>query len=114
MDFSALLLSPIYDVLGVSASLTPNGIDAVAVSLTVLDKTAGVDISSEFEITAIRPAASARLSDLAALGIADTELDGGSITFNGSTWRIDMHLKRPTPDGFGEMLMMLMDEVQNV
>jgi hypothetical protein len=114
MDFSALLLNPIYDVLGVSASLTPNGIDAVAVTITALDKTAGVDVSAEFEVTAIRPAASVRLVDLAALGVTATDLDGGSISLNGSSWRIDMHHKVPTPDGSGEMMLYLMDEVANV
>ena len=114
MDFSALLLNPIYDVLGVSASLTPNGIDAEAVTITALDKTSGVDISGELDMMSLRPAAIVRLADLSALGVAILDLDGGSISFNGSSWRIDMHHKVPTPDGSGEMMLFLMDQVANV
>ena len=60
MDFSALLLNPIYDVLGVSASLTPAGVGAVAVTITALDKTSGVDISGELDMMSLRPAAIVR------------------------------------------------------
>jgi|TARA_R110000782_G_scaffold30776_2_gene76353 hypothetical protein len=109
VDFSSLLLNPIYDLLGVPATLTPFGAGA-AVSIVVLDKTAGIDISGQMDMMALRPAAIARLADLSALGVAITDVDGGSITFNGSTWRIDMHFKKPTPDGAGELMMFLMDE----
>jgi hypothetical protein len=112
MDYTALLYSPIYDVLGVPADLTPNRPEPPTVSVVVIDKTAGVDISGAMDVMSLRPAAVVRTQDLAAAGVSTSELDGGTLRFSGQTWRIDMHHARPSPDGLlsGEVMMILLDE----
>lgn len=112
MDYTAVLLDPIYDGLGVAASLTPNRAGAAPAPVTVLDKTATIEVSEQFDIHTVRPAATVRVRDLTDAGVAVGEVDGGTLEFNGRVWRIDSHRMKPTPDGeaSGEMLMWLTDE----
>ena len=99
MDYTVVLLNPIYDALGVPASLTPNGAGATAVPITVLDKTATIEVSEEFDVHSVRPAATARVRELTGAGVAAGDLDGGTLAFSGRTWRIDSHRLKPSPDG---------------
>ncbi len=112
MDYTAFLLNPIYDGLGVPAALTPNHTGGTPVTVAVLDKTATVEVSEEFDVHTVRPAATARMRELIEAAVPTGDLDGGTIAFNGRTWRIDSHRLKPSPDGeaSGEVLMWLTDE----
>lgn len=111
MDYSHLLYSPVYDLLGVAGFLTPNLPGAGPIPVTVLDKTAGVDVSEAIDLVSVRPAAIMQMRDLVELGLRPADLDGGLIEFNGGAWLIDMHQLRPSPDGArsGELLMFLLE-----
>jgi hypothetical protein len=66
IDFDAVLLAPIYDELGVEAT-----IDALDVTLTVLDKTEGVMLASAnnpLQLGTTKPAACVRVSELVCQG----------------------------------------------
>src|SRR6266702_2017455 len=78
-DFSALLLDPIYDALGVEAELEAAG----TVTLTVLDKTEGVILespNSPLQMATAKPAACVRMSELAANEILREDLKNAAIT----------------------------------
>ncbi len=109
MDYATILYDPIYATFGVEAVLTPNRPDAAPVAVTVIERTQAVDASDEFELDTLRPGAFVRRPELADLGVAPAELDGGTLAFGGRSWRIEAHAPRPGPDGeaSGEILMHL-------
>lgn len=111
MDYAAVLYDPIYATFGRAATLTPNRPALIGVAVTVIERTSTVDASEEFELGTLRPGAFVRLRDLTEAGIAPAELDGGTLTFGGRSWRIDAHSPKPGPDGeaSGEILMYLTD-----
>jgi hypothetical protein len=96
MDYSSLLLGPIYGVLGVPATITGTG---VAADLTAIDKTAGVLVGTPIEVGTLVPAAAVRASELASLGLAVALLDDCHIALNGVTWRIASTKPKPSPGG---------------
>ena len=96
MDYQALLYGPIYRTFGVGATLA---LDAGAVALTVLDKTAGVTVGQAVEVQTVLPAAIVRATELAAAGVARAGLDGRQLAFNGKTWRIASWHAEPSPNG---------------
>ena len=79
-------------------------------SPSLIQRTAKVDASAEFELGTLRPGAFVRRRELTA-GIAPAELDGGTLAFGGRSWRIEVHLPRLGPDGeaAGEILMHLVE-----
>ena len=109
IDYGALLYGPVFDVLGVEATLTLDVTDAEPVTLTVLDKTAGVEVGDKFTVSTILPAAMVRVSELTTNGLAIASLRGVTITFNGKSWTIMRHEYRPSPkgEGDGELLLIL-------
>lgn len=111
-DYSTLLYSPVYSLLGVSAQLTPALVGSTPITITVLDKTAGVVINETIDIQTIRPAAAVRAYEILDQGVGTGDLDGGTLEFNEKTWRIDMHHMKPSPGGerSGEIMMFLIDE----
>lgn len=105
IDFDAVLLAPIYDELGVEAS-----IDALDVTLTVLDKTEGVMLASAnnpLQLGTTKPAACVRVSELAAKEIAREDLKDVAISFNGNDWKIVATQPKPLPSGAGELYLIL-------
>lgn len=110
MDYQAVLYDPIYNSLGVLATLTSSG--GVTATVRVLDKTAGVAIDDPVKIETIVPAAKVRVVELTENDIALTDLPQGQITFNGSTWRIKSYKPMPSPNGEsdGQALLILLDE----
>jgi hypothetical protein len=110
MDFQSLLYDPIYDAIGVSASLTSSA--GTTASITVLDRTSGVAVADRTLIETIKPACVVRAVELAANSIARADLSNGNITFNGATWRIKGTQARPSPNGEadGEYLLFLLNE----
>lgn len=110
MDYQAQLYDPIYDVLGVPAMLEPKSGFTSVVDLTVIDKTAGVEVTEgKIGIQSIYPAAVVRMAELAANGVALGDLDQTPIAFNGRAWRIRSHRAVPSPhgEGDGERLLIL-------
>lgn len=105
-------LDAIYGELGVPAELSmPIG---AAVGLTVIDKTAGEDVDvAEGRLTqhTARPAATVRMAELTAKGVAAADVDRRTITFNGGAWRIASHKPRPAPFGeaAGELWLYLVE-----
>lgn len=114
LDYQALLLDPIYSVLGVPAKLgLPDG-ETFVEGFTVIDKTAGVQLGDkESKVDSIEPACCIRNKELADAGLAPSDLDGGTIEFNGSRWRIVGYPKRPVPSGArkGEVMFILSNEI---
>jgi hypothetical protein len=110
MDFQSLLYDPIYDAIGVSASLTSSA--GTSASVTVLDKTAGVAVGTNSLVETVKPACIVRAAELASNNIARADLSNGNITFNGATWRIKGTQPRPSPNGEadGEYLLFLLNE----
>lgn len=108
------MLDRIYESeIGVSATLTAGtGTGADGLSVTVIDKTSGLEISDQENLQTIRPAAIVRMAELTAAGIAHSELDSGSLALAAKTWRIHSHFLKPNPDGElkGEVVLLLMDE----
>jgi hypothetical protein len=107
IDYSALLYDPIYDVLGVPATLT---IGATEVALTVIDETrpktrteGGVETSS------VGPGAFVRIPELVAQGIARSDWIGSTLTFNGRSWIVREAPVQGSPNGedLGEVRFLL-------
>lgn len=99
----------IYSILGVSATIAPAD-DSGDITVTAIDKTAGVDISSGGTIMpTIAPAARVRTSELDAHSVPRNVLQGGVIEINGNIWRIANTKPLPGPDGkgSGEILLIL-------
>lgn len=99
--------SPLYSVLGSAATLVD--VDGGSFALTVIDKTAGVnlDIGGDIEVNALTPACVVRSFELAQVDA--TKIKGGRITLNGVTWLIENKMPRPGPSGesTGEVLLTL-------
>jgi hypothetical protein len=107
IDYSALLYDPIYDVLGVPATLTAG---ASAVDLTVIDETrpktrteGGVETSS------VGPGAFVRIPELVANGVARSDWIGATLTFNGRIWIVREAPVQGSPNGedLGEVRFLL-------
>jgi len=109
MDYAALLIDPIYGVLGVDAVLTLGDTAETEVAVTVIDKTAGVEVGDSVQTGTLLPGANVRVSDLTAASLTRDDLDGAIIAFNGNTWRIASHHPKPVPTGEaqGEITMIL-------
>lgn len=88
----------IYGALGVSATLE---IDTVEHSITVIDKTSGIEVDMGGDVTmnTIKPACAVRVPELTSEGIELSQLRGGHITFNSKRWRIENRIARPSPAG---------------
>lgn len=106
MDWTSLLYGPVYSVLGVDATLTLNDTAATEISLTAIDKTAGVEVGS-VDVQTIVPAAIVRASELASISLAT--LEDGTLLMNGRTWTIKSHMPKPSPGGEddGEIYLIL-------
>jgi len=108
IDWAAELLDPIYEELGVEAQIAPaSGSDPVTV--TALDLSAGVTIGSAIEVPTLEPAAALRVAELAGHGLIAAELIDGTITLNGTAWKIRAPAPKPSPAGeaAGEVLLLL-------
>lgn len=110
LDYGALLLDPLYNgPFGASASLLAG--TGGAITLTVIDKTAGVEraLMGALDISTLEPAAIVRMSELTANGLSRADLKGASITFNSKTWLIVSIEAKPVPSGeaAGELFLFL-------
>lgn len=107
MDYASLLYGPIYDVLGVPATLTLPGTDGDVIELTALDKTAGVTVGNSIEVQSVEPAAIVRRSEMSEVVLST--LRGATITLNDKTWEVRGHMLKPSPKGEadGEVYLLL-------
>ena len=115
LDYGAILYAPIYQMLGVPATLRPSASPGSA-TVTVIDKTHCVELfdtasPSDVLVQSVRPVAAVRATELASNGITVNDLAGGTITFNGKTWTIKLHMPVPSPtgEGTGEIYLVLSD-----
>lgn len=107
IDYRSLLYDPLYSGMGVAAALTSAAGDEV--SVTILDRTAGVDVGvtgawrggfgDRTTIETINPAVLIRAGELADNAIDVADLTDGEITFSGATWRIKSIRPRPSSNG---------------
>jgi hypothetical protein len=116
IDYQTLLLDPIYRTLGVAAAITlGDSAETVVSGLTVIDKTDGVQLGDhDAQVDTLEPACCIRYSELTANDLRPVDLEGGSIEFNGSRWKIKAYPKRPVPSGArkGELLLILANETE--
>jgi len=107
IDYSALLYDPIYDVLGVPATLTAG---ASEVELTVIDETRSrTRTEGGVETSSVGPGAFVRIPELVEKGIARSEWIGATLTFNGHTWIVREAPVQGSPNGedLGEVRFLL-------
>jgi hypothetical protein len=108
---------PLYAAFGVSATLTLAETNVSYSGLTVIDKTAGVELAGGFQGTGtlsmvtILPACAVRTAELVANGIALSALKGSLISFNDTVWRIENRRAAPSPAGelVGEIYLILIE-----
>src|SRR5689334_15070273 len=110
IDYNTLLYGPLYQTRGVSATLNSSG--GATVDVTVIDDTREQTIDGLAAIESIGPSCRVRMKELTANNVAATELDGGSIEFNGASWRIKAHKMLPNSNGEndGQVRLMLLSE----
>lgn len=112
MNFTSLLLDPLYTSFGVEATIWPASY-GTPVTVTVIDKTGGVEVASASmaEVSTIRPAAMVRAAEIASALIAREDLRRAELCMNGKKWRIESSLPRPTPNGEsdGELMLLLIE-----
>lgn len=106
-DFDALLYEALDDQLGVTGTLTPKGGAPVVVTVREASKT--VTEEGRVDVVTVAPKAKVRMSVLAAAGVGIAALNGGTLAYNGTTWRIDDAQRRPAPHAgeAGEVLLYL-------
>jgi hypothetical protein len=110
IDYSALLYDPVYAGIGVPATFTAGSLN---VTLTVIDDTrpktapAGPGV----EVRGVGPGAFARIPELQANGIAQTDWLGAGLSFNGSSWQVRSYdlLGNPNGEDLGEVRFLLKD-----
>lgn len=109
MDYSALLLAPVYRLLGVAVTFTPAE-TGVSYTMTMIDKSAGV--VNEFGgllSQELVPAAIVRMRELTDAGLTRDDINAAVLVMNAKTWRVETHRMKPTPGGEadGEVFLFL-------
>ena len=113
MDYAAILYGPVYSVLSVPATLV---VADAGYSVRAIDKTAGIAIDSgDLAVQTLSPAATVRTDDLAtAMRVPVSYLKsnrfdptGAALRLNGGEWRVTSDRHQPSPDGGGEILLLL-------
>ena len=117
MDFQSVLLDPIYLIQGVEAELTIPASPSPTYTLTVIDKTGGIDLGDgDVNVQTLVPAAIVRSVEMTTVGLDKSQLRGSRIEFNGSTWDITSYRPKPTLNGEadGEYYLLLQEAEDNV
>lgn len=112
LDWGAMLYAPIYNTLGIPATINTAG--GSTLTVTVINLTGPSTISNTIgvDFQAFKPAANIRMSDLAGLELVD-ELPGGEITMDGKSWSIKSYEYIASPNGNsdGEVRLILKDDL---
>lgn len=103
MDYE-IMYGPIYDTIGVSTKISLLRGDTVTV--TALDKTAGVQVD---HLETLVPAATVRYPELIEKRVEAKELVGATVFMNGFFWECYNYKPRPSPLGelAGEVYLFL-------
>jgi hypothetical protein len=112
IDWQSNHYDPIYNTLGVSATIASAG--GQSATVTAMDKTSGVSIPDpRTQIETVRPVARVRARELEQAGVLVSDLPEGSILINGQTWRIKTYQPLPSPGGEadGEIMLILLFEI---
>jgi hypothetical protein len=109
LDYAALMYDPIYQTLGVPATLTQG---VTEISLTVVDNTKPVTIAvvgAPGEVRSVGPGAYARVQELAAQGFTRAQYIDATLAFNGRTWVVRSYEFTGNPNGedMGEVRFLL-------
>lgn len=110
---ASLLLDPQYAIHGTDATLIPRVGPTQSVPVRVIDKTAGIETApfgSQLDMSSILPGATVRLAELMSLKVDPANLDDGQLLLHGKTWLIKTCRYRPTPDGSGEVTLILSED----
>lgn len=96
-DYASLLYGPLYAGFGVALSFrSPR--DGQVVSLLAIEATLRHDSGNfRLNVASRRPQYCVRLTDLAALKLAPTDLDGLAVTVDGAQWTVDSSAPIPGP-----------------
>lgn len=111
IHYDALYASPI----AVDAALTLADTAGTVVPLRVIDKTVGQMVTfNRVDVATIGPAATVRMTELAAKGVSVAEVDSLVLTMNGKDWTVIAHEMVPAPTGeAGGELRLMLEEVRN-
>src|SRR5262245_33830811 len=91
IDYSALLYDPVYDEIGVDATLstgTAGEIDLIVIDYTRRKSSMTTTDSGSIDVRSVGPAAYARMPELIAKGINRQDLNGSTLTFNRRSWTV--------------------------
>lgn len=98
----ARILNARYDAFGATATFKSPSTGR-PVALRTIDLTKGVTVGQDFaQVPTVSPVATARMLDLAALGIDAGDMVGVLITLNGVDWQVRSYA--PHPGSFGAEL----------
>lgn len=114
MNYSAVLLRPIYRLRGVDATFEitreSSSFFGDVVEIRVLDKSGGHEVTAnEIGVPQVLPACIMRMRDLAELEMAPEDLVGANVTMNDVEWRVQSYYPKPSPNGIadGELYVVL-------
>ncbi|QDW39010.1 hypothetical protein FFI89_018775 [Bradyrhizobium sp. KBS0727] len=108
IDYDADLIDPHYEIDGLPAQFLSR--EGVRADLTVLDKTAGVEIpQGPVMLQTSRPAACVRVRELIENSLDRGKMKDGRLTFNGASWNVESTLPKPVPGGQGELYLILQE-----
>lgn len=114
MSAFAGMLATIYADPNMALAATLTLATLVEHPLTVIDKTAGVEVDlGGVGMLTVRPGACVRAAELAERGIAADDLDDATLTLGGADWRIAATQPRPSPGGIGEGEYLLVLEARS-
>lgn len=97
MSYTEELYRPVYDGFAVPAVILIGVVSHP--DIPVIDKTKGFQEGGTVDVATIQPAAMVLAQDLAAKGLTIDDIQGATITFNASSWRISSSLPEPSPGG---------------
>lgn len=112
VDFDALMLGPIYGSLGVPGVITLP--DSRAFNVTVIDKSAGIEVGTNATVPTVAPAAAVRYSELNSIGLSLDDIVDATLAMNGFTWTIIDMKKNPNPTGekAGDVFLILSQQTE--
>lgn len=109
---SEALLGPHYATFGVPATLSVEGVTD-DYELTVIDQTSGDEVLSEdggVTLATIKPVCFLRTTEVAEKEIDLDTIEDATIEFNSRSWRVLYYQNVPTPDGEGQVKLILMEQ----
>lgn len=108
IDYSIQLYDPVYMEFGVPATFTTG---STAVDISVIDDTRPkvVPAGTNIDVRGTGPGAFARIPELQAHGIVQSDWLQASLSFNGRTWTVRAYdlLGNPNGEDFGEVRFLL-------